>query len=189
MVSGESVSGDKPERRRRSIRFKNGFNPMLSEKRSIYSSKKTMRCACALLRRTASPGSTSLTIRNTSWNCLISAIKKASTICLHGIRNRQGSLLTLLKTICFYFALFKVSDSEGGGYVRMHHLISDAWSMGLLTKQLVAYYTAFKNGLPADDSPNPPLWSTLKAMRRMKGRPGLTATGAIGTPSSRRCRK
>lgn len=55
----------------------------------------------------------------------------------------------------FYWALYKVGDDEGGIYMKMHHLISDAWTVGLATRQIIDLYTKIKNGASVDESPNP----------------------------------
>ena len=55
----------------------------------------------------------------------------------------------------FYCAVFKVGDDEGGAYLKMHHLISDAWTMGLLVRQLADYYSKIVNGQTVDDALNP----------------------------------
>ncbi|SHI02336.1 amino acid adenylation domain-containing protein [Sporobacter termitidis DSM 10068] len=55
----------------------------------------------------------------------------------------------------FYCATFKVGENEGGFYMKMHHLISDAWTMGLVTRQVIDFYSKIKKGLPVDDFPNP----------------------------------
>lgn len=55
----------------------------------------------------------------------------------------------------FYCAVFKVSEDEGGFYMKMHHLISDAWTMGLMTRQVIDFYSKIKSGRPVDESPNP----------------------------------
>lgn len=55
----------------------------------------------------------------------------------------------------FYCAVFKVSEDEGGFYMKMHHLISDAWTMGLMTRQVIDFYSKIKSGQPVDESPNP----------------------------------
>jgi amino acid adenylation domain-containing protein len=55
----------------------------------------------------------------------------------------------------FYCAVFKVSADEGGFYMKMHHLISDAWTMGLVTRQVIDFYSKIKNGEPVDETANP----------------------------------
>lgn len=46
----------------------------------------------------------------------------------------------------FYFALIKINDHDGGFYIKVHHLISDAWSMSLVGNSIVEYYNLFMNG-------------------------------------------
>lgn len=55
----------------------------------------------------------------------------------------------------FYFALVRVGESNGGFYMRLHHLISDAWTMVLLVNQVFEYYAALQEGCPVDPSPLP----------------------------------
>jgi hypothetical protein len=55
----------------------------------------------------------------------------------------------------YYCAVYKISEEEGGAYMKMHHLISDAWTMGLLARQLVDVYSAVKNGRCVDETPYP----------------------------------
>lgn len=62
----------------------------------------------------------------------------------------------------FYCAIFKISADEGGFFMKMHHLISDAWTMGLVTRQVISLYTEIKKGLMPDESPNPSYIEHLK---------------------------
>ncbi|HEX2946424.1 MAG TPA: condensation domain-containing protein [Clostridia bacterium] len=52
----------------------------------------------------------------------------------------------LIDSELVHFDLIKVNDSDGGFYAKMHHLVSDAWTMSLLGNQVIEYYTALKNG-------------------------------------------
>jgi tyrocidine synthetase-3 len=61
----------------------------------------------------------------------------------------------MLNQELFYCALFKVSDEEGGFYMKMHHLISDAWTMGLVVKHVVNYYTLITGGGYVEEEPSP----------------------------------
>ncbi len=61
----------------------------------------------------------------------------------------------IIENDLFYCAIFKVSDEEGGLYMKMHHLISDAWTLGLTTRHLIDIYTKIRSGQPVDESPNP----------------------------------
>jgi amino acid adenylation domain-containing protein len=63
--------------------------------------------------------------------------------------------LNIINSPLFYSALYKVSDVEGGMYLKMHHLISDAWTMGLFTRQIIDIYSKIKKGETIDESPNP----------------------------------
>lgn len=45
----------------------------------------------------------------------------------------------------FYFALLKISESEVGIYSRMHHLISDGWSVVNDGNKILEYYTSISN--------------------------------------------
>ncbi len=50
----------------------------------------------------------------------------------------------------FYFALIRVGENDGGYYMRLHHLISDAWTMILLVNQVSEFYNALQEGRPVD---------------------------------------
>lgn len=51
----------------------------------------------------------------------------------------------------FYFALFKINDNEGAIYVKVHHIIADAWTMIEIANQIVEYYQYLKNGEKIDN--------------------------------------
>ncbi|MCX8132274.1 MAG: amino acid adenylation domain-containing protein [Clostridia bacterium] len=53
----------------------------------------------------------------------------------------------IINSDLFYFALFKLDNNEGGFYIKMHHLISDAWSMSASISKIVEYYTKLKKGI------------------------------------------
>lgn len=61
----------------------------------------------------------------------------------------------LVDSDLYYFAMIKVSDEDGGFYIKTHHLISDAWSMSILGSQIVAHYIALESGATISDEPNP----------------------------------
>lgn len=46
----------------------------------------------------------------------------------------------------FYFAMFKLNDSDGGFYSKLHHFITDAWTEMLLCSQIMNAYRAFSEG-------------------------------------------
>lgn len=46
----------------------------------------------------------------------------------------------------FYFALFKVSDNENGYFTKFHHIISDGWSVNIMTEQICNTYMQLLSG-------------------------------------------
>ncbi|NJD04771.1 MAG: amino acid adenylation domain-containing protein [Ruminiclostridium sp.] len=54
----------------------------------------------------------------------------------------------------FYFALIKMNDNFGGIYVRLHHIIGDAWSMVMLS-EIMRYYNNLSNGTVINESNKP----------------------------------
>lgn len=46
----------------------------------------------------------------------------------------------------YRFIIFKLSDSEGGIYTNIHHIISDAWSLSIISNLVIDYYRCLKNG-------------------------------------------
>jgi amino acid adenylation domain-containing protein len=55
----------------------------------------------------------------------------------------------------FYFATFKVSDTESGFYIRVHHIIADAWTiMNILTGTVIDFYKHLLNGNIPDHIPS-----------------------------------
>ncbi len=59
-----------------------------------------------------------------------------------------GVPFALTDTELFYFAMFKLSDKEGGYYIKIHHLLSDAWSFIQLGNQIMGYYHSLRRSLP-----------------------------------------
>lgn len=47
----------------------------------------------------------------------------------------------------FYFNILKLSGNQGGFYVKLHHIISDAWGISLLIHDVLTIYWSLKNGL------------------------------------------
>ena len=62
----------------------------------------------------------------------------------------------LLDADLFYFALVKISENSYGFYVRIHHLVADAWSLVQLGNEVVSNYMLLKHNrpLPAHDNPS-----------------------------------
>jgi len=53
---------------------------------------------------------------------------------------------TLYDAELFYIALVKLSDAEGGFYLKCHHLIADGWSIVLFVNRVIEIYKALLQG-------------------------------------------
>lgn len=60
----------------------------------------------------------------------------------------------LLNSDLFRFVIFQNPDGTGGFLANLHHIISDAWSMGLLIDQIMSYYNSIINNLDINLSNN-----------------------------------
>lgn len=69
--------------------------------------------------------------------------------------NKTSALFTLTDSDLFYFALLKINDNEGGFYIKVHHLISDAWTMTLLINKIVEYYSSLKRNIKIPEKSAP----------------------------------
>ncbi len=47
----------------------------------------------------------------------------------------------------YYFALFKISENEGGFFYKTHHIISDAWTGVTQISKIMEYYSKLRNGI------------------------------------------
>ncbi|ACL75344.1 non-ribosomal peptide synthetase [Ruminiclostridium cellulolyticum] len=54
----------------------------------------------------------------------------------------------LTKSPLFSFTLLKQSEKENVLFIKMHHIISDGWSMRLFVKEMSELYEGYKNGNP-----------------------------------------
>lgn len=63
----------------------------------------------------------------------------------------SGVPLSFLDSDLYYFAMFKLNESEGGFYSKLHHIITDAWTEVLLYSQIMNAYRAFGDGREPDD--------------------------------------
>ena len=66
----------------------------------------------------------------------------------------------------YYFALIRVGESDGGFYMRLHHLISDAWTMILIVNQVSEYYSALQEGRSVDPSPLPSYTAYIESEKK-----------------------
>ncbi|MDH5546984.1 MAG: amino acid adenylation domain-containing protein [Gammaproteobacteria bacterium] len=65
-----------------------------------------------------------------------------------------GTPFDLKKGPLLRFGLIRMDAQEHVAFVTMHHIVSDGWSMGVLTQELATLYSAFSRDLP---NPLPPL--------------------------------
>ena len=68
----------------------------------------------------------------------------------------------LLNANLFYFAFLKISPKTCGFYIRIHHLIADAWSVVLISNAMVRYLKMLQEKQPWPEDPKP---SYLEYMR------------------------
>lgn len=61
--------------------------------------------------------------------------------------------LDIIDCPLFYCALYKIGDTEGGAYMKIHRLISDSWSLGLMAKRMISLYRKIRRGEWVDESP------------------------------------
>lgn len=61
----------------------------------------------------------------------------------------------IIESELFKFTIVQLSDGTGGFNAKLHHIISDAWSMSLLINQIMEYYTKLVYGEEIDLSINP----------------------------------
>ena len=52
----------------------------------------------------------------------------------------------LMKSNLYYIALFKISDSDMGIFIRFHHIISDGWSVKITSEQIYGIYERLSKG-------------------------------------------
>ena len=62
----------------------------------------------------------------------------------------------VLNSYLFKFVLYEFEDGHGGFVIVMHHLISDAWTSGLVISNIIDYYDILKNGeeIPQENAPS-----------------------------------
>lgn len=54
---------------------------------------------------------------------------------------------SLLDANLFYMAVLKIDEKNGGFYVKLHHLISDAWTMSIVGNEIMRYYLLILEGI------------------------------------------
>ncbi|MGI6114403.1 MAG: non-ribosomal peptide synthetase, partial [Mahellales bacterium] len=56
----------------------------------------------------------------------------------------------------YYFAIIKINDNQSGIFMKIHHLVIDAWSIVQLTNKITEYYNALREGkeICVDNAPS-----------------------------------
>lgn len=60
--------------------------------------------------------------------------------CEEWVKGNMESPLILLDGPLYYFALCKITEEKYGYLIKLHHIISDGWTMNILTTQISEYY-------------------------------------------------
>ncbi|HEX8271926.1 MAG TPA: amino acid adenylation domain-containing protein, partial [Longimicrobiaceae bacterium] len=63
-------------------------------------------------------------------------------------------------------SLFRLADEDWGLVFDLHHIVTDGWSMGVLTRELSALYHAFSRGRPSPLEPLPVQYPDFAAWQR-----------------------
>lgn len=66
------------------------------------------------------------------------------------ISNIVNKTFNIYNSELFYFATIKYADGKYGFLSKTHHIISDAWTCGLICKEIINYYDNIKNNIIAD---------------------------------------
>ena len=80
-------------------------------------------------------------------NFTFEKIKVSSEKDVKKIENELSNyVFDVLNSYLFKFILYEFEDGHGGFVITMHHLISDAWTSGIVISEIINYYDALKNG-------------------------------------------
>jgi acyl carrier protein len=71
------------------------------------------------------------------------------------IRLHTEEPFQLVDSDLFYFAYIKFNKKESGYYMKVHHIISDGWTIHLLVAEINRHYENLQAGQPTGDGPNP----------------------------------
>lgn len=71
------------------------------------------------------------------------------------VEKEAGTAFVLYENRLFYFALFRISENDNGFLSKLHHVISDGWSVNIMTDQIYEAYMKLLKGETVDDSPQP----------------------------------
>ncbi len=56
------------------------------------------------------------------------------------VDNEAGKPFEMINKNLFYFAMFKISENDNGYFIKTHHIISDGWSINILTTKISEFY-------------------------------------------------
>ena len=62
---------------------------------------------------------------------------------------------SMLDKLLFKFAIFKLENGQGGFIVNAHHLISDAWTAGLVVNEIMDFYAELIKVKPQEEVEKP----------------------------------
>ena len=70
-------------------------------------------------------------------------------------RKMCDTIFNTLENFLFDFKLFEFPNGNGGFVINAHHLISDAWTAGLVVNEIMGYYEALIKNQEISSEPNP----------------------------------
>jgi len=70
-------------------------------------------------------------------------------------REQTRTPFRLVDQPLFHFALLRIDETTSGFFARIHHLISDAWSLIQIGNEVLSYYRLLKAGRPLPEGTNP----------------------------------
>lgn len=74
----------------------------------------------------------------------------------HYAKSRVNEPFKIIDSDLFEFVLCKIGEQQGGFFIRIHHLISDAWTMTLMGSEVIGLYRLLVSGepIPEEDWPS-----------------------------------
>lgn len=69
------------------------------------------------------------------------------------MKQRAETPFTLIDTDLFYFAILRAPNAQTALFIKVHHILMDAWSLyNILLNKLTEYYHCLKNNMEIEDS-------------------------------------
>lgn len=66
------------------------------------------------------------------------------------LKNETEKIFSIEDSKLYYFAVYKLSEERFGIYLKIHHIISDGWTIGLIEKQICKIYDSLTNNKEID---------------------------------------